>query len=61
LRELIILFISASVIGIIFKFGNIVGNESFKNEITSPFPNVWMSSFSEIVRKKLLKVFATVV
>ena len=61
LRELIIHFISASVIGIIFILGKFLGNESFKKEIVSLFSNLCMFNFSEFVGKKLLKVFATVV
>ena len=37
LREYIKVFISASVIGIIFVLGNFPGNEYFNIEITSPF------------------------
>jgi len=53
--------ISASVIGIMFILGKLLGNESFKNEITFPSSNLCMFNFSEVVKKKLLKVFATVV
>jgi hypothetical protein len=38
LRGLIIILISGSEIGIIFRLGKFIGKESFKNEIASPFP-----------------------
>ena len=60
-RELIILFISAPVIGIIFILGKLLGNESFKNEMASHFSNLCMFNLSEVVRNKLLKLLATVV
>jgi hypothetical protein len=44
-----------------FILGKFLGNESFKKEIASPSSNLCMFNFSEAVRKKLLKVFATVV
>jgi hypothetical protein len=34
------------------------GNESFKNEMVSPFSNFCMFSFAVTVRKKLLKALA---
>jgi len=37
LRECIILFISASVLGIIFMLAKFQGKESFRIEIASPF------------------------
>jgi len=47
------------VIGI--SLGKFPGNESFKNEITFPFSNLCVFNCSEVVRKNVLKVLATVV
>ena len=58
-RECIILFISASVIGIIFILGQFPGNKSFRLEIALCFSNCWMFNFLVTVIKKLLKPLAT--
>ena len=57
LRELIILFVSASVIGIMFIVGKFPGNESLKNEIASLFTDLYLCKFSEVVKKKVIKGF----
>jgi len=44
------LFISASVIGIMFIVGKFLGNESFKNEIASLFSDLYLCNFSEVVK-----------
>jgi hypothetical protein len=41
--------------------GKFPGNESFKNEIASPFSNFCMFSLSVTVRKKLLKALAMLI
>jgi hypothetical protein len=61
LRERIILFGSVAVTGIIFMLVKFPGNESFKNDIASPFSGFCLFSFSVIVKKKLLKALATIV
>jgi len=43
-----------------FIVGKFPGNESFKKEIASLFSDLYLFHFSEFVRKKLLKAFATV-
>ena len=40
--------------------GKFPGNESFKNKVVSFFSDLYLFNFSEVVRKKLLKTFATV-
>ena len=57
-RECIILFISVSVVGIIFMLGMFVGNEYFRVDIASPCYICWMFNVSVIVIKKLLKALA---
>ena len=51
MRELTILFISASVIGIMFIIGKFPGNEFFKNKIASIFSDLYLFNFSEVVKK----------
>ena len=58
-RECVILFDSASLIGIIFMLGKFPGNEYFRIEIASPSSMCWMLNFSVIVMKRLLKALAT--
>jgi len=55
LRELIILFISNSVIGIMFIVGKFLGNESFMDEIASLFSGLYMFNFSVVVKKKVIE------
>jgi hypothetical protein len=52
-------FISVSVVGIIFRPGNITGSDYFKSEIASSFPIKCKFKFSAIVRMKLCKAVAT--
>ena len=52
----IILFISASVIGIHFILGKFPGNKFFRIEIASPFSVCWVLNFPVIVTKKLIKI-----
>ena len=54
----IMLFISTSVVGIIFMLGMFLGNESFRIETASPCCICWMFNLSVIVIKKLLKALA---
>jgi len=51
LRELIIVFISASVIGIMFIVGKFPGNEPFKNGIASLFQICVCLIFLKLLKK----------
>ena len=57
-RKCIILFISASMKGIIFRLEKFEGNETFRTEVEFPFPVCQMFNFPVIVMKKLLKAMA---